>query len=211
MNAPLYFDIETEGLPESEIAHLMPEFTAPSNYKDAEKIAANIVEQKTKWLSECALRAETCRVLCVGFMWPDRWFSVIEKDERDIIRKSLLLIADTLRNRGNVIGFNILQFDLPVLLRRAHILRIPVSPILRQRYRGRSYWHEDIYDLCAEWDMGTHKTISLDTLAQSLGVGAKSGNGADFAQLWKNDREKAIEYLRNDCQLLKDCAEVLLR
>lgn len=36
----IVFNIETAGLPKDEILHLMPEFSAPSNYKDAEKIQA---------------------------------------------------------------------------------------------------------------------------------------------------------------------------
>ena len=36
----IVFNIETAGLPKDEILYLMPEFSAPSNYKDAEKIQA---------------------------------------------------------------------------------------------------------------------------------------------------------------------------
>ena len=50
---------------------------------------------------------------------------------------------------------------------------------------------------------------SLDAIAKHLGVGAKNGNGADFAKLWQKDRAKAVEYLRNDVQLTAKVAEVL--
>ena len=43
-------DIETGPRPLAEIDHLCPTFSAPSNDKDAEKIAANIAEQKTAWI-----------------------------------------------------------------------------------------------------------------------------------------------------------------
>ena len=50
---------------------------------------------------------------------------------------------------------------------------------------------------------------SLDAIAKHLGIGAKTGSGADFAKLWQSDRAKAVEYLRNDIELTAKLAEVL--
>jgi hypothetical protein len=47
------------------------------------------------------------------------------------------------------------------------------------------------------------KRISLDRLAKFVGVGEKSGSGADFYEKWLNDRDAALEYLENDVRLTK--------
>ena len=56
---------------------------------------------------------------------------------------------------------------------------------------------------CTEWK----KFISLDKLCQFLEVGSKSGDGAAFYRLWKDDRQAAIQYLAGDVVLPSLCAE----
>ena len=50
----IVFNIETAGLPKDEILHLMPEFSAPSNYKDAEKIQAYKAKKQEEWLLDAS-------------------------------------------------------------------------------------------------------------------------------------------------------------
>lgn len=52
----IVFNIETAGLPKDEILHLMPEFSAPSNYKDAEKIQAYKAKKQEEWLLGASVR-----------------------------------------------------------------------------------------------------------------------------------------------------------
>ncbi|MEZ5275513.1 MAG: hypothetical protein R3F07_03930 [Opitutaceae bacterium] len=42
--------------------------------------------------------------------------------------------------------------------------------------------------------------------AKHLGCGAKTCSGADFAGLFEEDRQAAIEYLENDIRMTYDCA-----
>ena len=55
----IVFNIETAGLPKDEILHLMPEFSAPSNYKDAEKIQA--YKAKSRRNGSWTLRVRLCQ------------------------------------------------------------------------------------------------------------------------------------------------------
>ena len=60
------------------------------------------------------------------------------------------------------------------------------------------------------WQFGDRQAAgSLDTISKHLGVGAKTGNGKDFAKLWIEDREKAIAYLRNDLELCREISKKL--
>ena len=47
-------------------------------------------------------------------------------------------------------------------------------------------------------------------LAKHLGVGQKTGSGADFAKLWVEDRAKALAYLESDLTLTKLCFERMI-
>ena len=105
-----------------------------------------------------------------------------------------------------MIGFNIAHFDLPFLIRRSMKHGIKFAPVFRN-YR---YLSDQFIDLMLVWKCGVHEdNISLDRLARFLGVGQKSGNGKDFARLWREDREKAVAYLTNDLELTRKCAEKL--
>ena len=83
---------------------------------------------------------------------------------------------------------------------------MPVPAGLR---RGR-YWSESVIDLRDLWQLGDRQARgSLDVIARHLGVGAKNGDGKEFAQLWQSDREKAIAYLKNDVEMTARIAESL--
>jgi predicted PolB exonuclease-like 3'-5' exonuclease len=103
-------------------------------------------------------------------------------------------------------GWNIHGFDLPFLVRRSWILGARVPAWLRN---GR-YWDQVFIDLMAQYALGTRDLISLNTAAKALSVGRKNGDGAEFAKLYNGtaeEREKAVEYLRNDLVLTVRIAE----
>ena len=207
------FDIETGPLPLPELESMMPEFEAPSNYKDEEKIARAIEAKKLAWIDKAALDARTGRVLAIGY-------SVINPEAHhgcqiicDSEGEKQLLESwwDFYRKSRNVgahwIGHNIRAFDFPFLVRRSlkHGLCLP-SGLVANGIR----YDRLIVDLMEVWACGEFKTpISLDNLAKFLGVGAKTGNGKDFYGLYKTDRDKALDYLRNDVKLVKECWEVM--
>lgn len=191
------FDIETGPRPEAEIIDLAPDFKAPANYKNKEKIAAAIDEQKQEWLSRAALSAVTGKVLAVGWYQDGETTILGEDDEAETLRKTWTLIEDAARDRRAVIGFNSNRFDIPFLTRRSWALGVDVPSGL---YGARGYVNHTVFvDIMDEWACGDRQaTVKLDTLAKFLGCGAKNGSGAEFAGLWESDRAKAIEYLRND-------------
>lgn len=59
------------------------------------------------------------------------------------------------------------------------------------------------------WSFGTRDSIKLRDLAKFLGVGEKTGSGADFSGLYESDRNSAIDYLRNDVLLTMRCARAI--
>lgn len=204
------FDIETAPLPETDIAHLAPKFEAPANYKDPEKIAAHIAEQKVEWFKRGALSPLTGTVAAIGVL--DHADNVSIGLTGDTGRTEAIVIAefwDFLAGRladpkSQIIGFNIFRFDLPFLIRRSWKLglKTPLG-IMSGRYFAREF-----IDLMEVWQLGNREErVSLDNLCKYLGVGMKSGSGADF---YKLPSEQQRKYLTDDLTLTGKCVKKLL-
>lgn len=203
----IVFDIETSTLPQAELTPFMPEFDAPSNYKDPEKVKAAIAAKRKEWLESCALDAMTARVLAIGLLINGDFILIAEPAPEPIMLHEFWTAID---NEGgqlhHLIGFNCCLFDLPFLIRRSWKLGVTVPVGIR---RGR-YWGDNITDLRDVWQMSDRQAHgSLDTIAKHLGVGQKNGDGAEFARLWRENREQAIEYLKNDLSLTAAIAKKL--
>lgn len=201
------FDIETAPLRETDIANLAPKFEAPSNYKDADKIAAHIAEQKKAWLERAALSPLTGTVAAIGGTGLDEEFIMLATDEGQSEAIIIARFWDYFRahyQRTMFVGFNIIRFDLPFLVRRSWKLKVPVPIGVRD---GR-YFSHDFVDLMELWQLGNREErISLDNLSKYLGVGTKSGSGADF---YKCSPAEQRAYLSHDLKLTKLCADRLL-
>lgn len=216
MSRTILFDIETGALPESELTQFMPDTWPVGNAKDPAKVAAIVAEKKAAWLADAALDALTGQILAIGLiedigvMQEGGTFFCLGNDEAASGEKTLLKTfwdfvgTDTGAQMPVLIGFNCNSFDLPFLIRRTwkHGLQVPVG--IR---RGR-YWGDQIIDLRDVWQCGDRQACgSLDTIAKHLGIGAKTGNGKDFAALWHTDRTKAMEYLTQDLRLTEAIAK----
>ena len=212
----IFYDIETGPLPEVELAALVPPFdpaeVKTGNLKDPDKIAAKLAEAEVNhqrdFFGKAALDPLTGRVVAVGLLYPDSGeFAVIgHDDEAATLREFWQATKGEMGRINQMAGFNSNAFDLPFLIRRSWRHRVAVPCGIR---RGR-YWSEQMVDLREAWQLGDRQARgSLDTIAKHLGVGDKTGNGADFAKLWQSDRAKAVDYLRNDLELTAKLAEVM--
>lgn len=134
----LFLDIETEGWPEK--CALLPEPKAPGNLKDPEKIAAAILEKKNEQLNMAALDPDVATIRSIAYaespfekptvLLASEWNVVEEIDDQEvIIQTGEATILDAFwrvfaKHRGSAIGYNILSFDLPFILRRSMELQI---------------------------------------------------------------------------------------
>ena len=210
------FDIETGALPEAELAALLPPFdpteVKTGNIKDPAKIAEKLREaeesHRRDFFEKAALDPLTGRAVAIGLLYPDSGEFVVigDDDEAKMLREFWDSVRGEMGRVNQAIGFNTHLFDLPFLIRRSWKHRVPVPFGIR---RGR-YWGDEMIDLRDAWQLGDRQARgSLAAIAKHLGVGAKNGNGADFAKLWQSDRAKAVDYLRNDLHLTAKVAEVL--
>lgn len=200
----IIFDVESGPLPESQLKELMPEFEAPGNLKDPEKIKVSIGTKRKAWIEDAALSPLTGEVLAIG-LWIDGTHVIISEPATEAMILHEFWDAVYATNGINrLIGFNCLLFDLPMLIKRSWKFGVTVPVAIRH---GR-YWSDQITDLRDVWQCGDRQAPgSLDTIARHLGIGQKIGSGAEFSNLWKTDRPKAIEYLKNDLDLTAEIAK----
>lgn len=201
MNA-LIFDIETGPEIEKVLAEMEPEFTAPANFKDPKKIAEKIEAQRAAWREKAALCATTGRVLAIGIMLNEEIDLLVVDPEEGFTEADLLdrfwQLAAPEGNWRHLVGFNSNRFDIPFLIRRSYKLGVTLP---YGALNGR-YLNSRFIDLMESWKLGDYQaSISLDRLAKHLGVGAKNGDGARFAELLEQDRNAALDYLRNDIEM----------
>lgn len=212
-NKQIIFDIETGPLPEDQIIRLMPEFQAPSNYKDAEKISQYIARAKGEWLERAALSALTGQVLCVGLLKGETFHVLGHADEANVLETFWDIWRDDYGSQLKMIGFACRSFDIPFLIRRSWLYQVPVpKDVLHLRFRDGG----KLLDLQDEWQLGSigphlgdTKKQSLNNLAGYFGLGKKTANGKDFHLLWNTDRPTALAYLENDLLLTAALAQRL--
>lgn len=191
----IFFDIETRARPEA--VALLPEPQAPANYKDAEKIAAYVAEKRAAQLRDAALDPDTGEITAIAVKFtgeePASVFLRSQFDEMTILEGFWSCMAQV---EGRMVGYNILGFDLPFLLRRS--LALGVRPYLVPDLRRyQCYPVTDLYGIMYNWQPGK----GLKTVAGLLGIpNPLAGlNGADVAGM---DDATLREYVVNDVRLV---------
>ena len=209
------FDIETGPLSEDEIKAIAPPFkeseVKTGNLgleKQLEKIALEKSKHLSKIVSSAALNAEYGKVLAIGILDDEEGPVILTGKEKDVLSKFWgMALNDNQQGACKWVGHNVLGFDLPFLLRRSLILGCRVPESLRPRL-GSRYWPDFWVDTMDVWKAGDYRaTISLDRFCKASGLEGKNGTGEHFGKLFEEDREKAIEYLKNDIAITKALAD----
>lgn len=199
----LFLDIETTGIPVEKQLEIAPEFSAPGNYKDPEKIAEAKKAKCQEWLDGAALDPFRAQVIAIGVAVDDQPVETWTGGELELVNRLTVRLGDH-PEQFRYVGHNLCAFDLPVLnmayLRQGLLSPFPFRNLSKYR---RELCYDTMLDFASEWLCDTNARISLDKLAWFLGVGRKNGNGADFAKLLAADREKALAYLTNDVETVR--------
>lgn len=206
-------DIETE--PDESALDHPPQFTAPANYKDPAKIEEWKAEKLESWKEGLALRASTGMIVAAGISSHLSCEPEIYHSEFHIEQESIELLIETLDHAhvDNLIvgGWNILEFDLPFIYQRAKIQRVPIPSRLFDPFDKWKPWKLRIADGMKIWAAGTKEYAGLDTVARVLRCGQKdNANSAKFGELYRSDRQAALDHLRNDLTMTRNVLEVLL-
>ena len=205
----IVFDIETIPQEEARLLALAPEFTAPANLKDPEKIAAAIARKRADYLADAALNWKTAEIVLIGAGDETGIRSFTAGTEKELVGDFLKLVGDALADGVAVGGHNVKGFDLPMLVNRArvHGLRVPMS--LLWFWKGRPTWHELVFDTLEILSFGrSFEGNGVDDVARVFGLPPKLGRGSDFPLLWRADREAALAYNRRDVEIEIEIARI---
>lgn len=104
------------------------------------------------------------------------------------------------------IGHNILGFDLPFLWNRSLVCSVPASRSLNLQRESTTFTY-DTMQVWAHWSTtpSSRQFVKLGTLAQVMGLRAKTGSGSQVYDLWRQLRFDEIrDYCLNDVRLEYD-------
>ena len=198
----IVFDIETIPQDEAKLLALAPEFTAPANLKDPEKIAAAIARKRADYLADAALNWKTAEIVLIGAGDDSGIQSFTAGTEKELVGNFLTLLGDALADGVAVGGHNVKGFDLPMLVNRARVHGLQIPTTLLCFWKGRPTWHESVFDTLELLSFGrSFDGNGVDDVARVFGLPPKLGQGRDFPLLWRADREAALAYNRRDVEI----------
>lgn len=177
---PAVIDIETSVIP--DIGDYQEDLLrVPGRYRDPEKIAKWIEDAKEKQANFAALDVDLARIVAVCWTTDGKklkgGIAKTLEEERVLLEK----FWSHTWGKYTYIGFNILDFDLPVLVRRSQYLDVTYPDIELGRYR-----HAGSVDLMQilTWD-GKVSPRSMNFYCKRFGITGPEDkhNGADVPGL----------------------------
>ena len=210
-------DIETKANP--AVAERL--WKPPSRLVDPAKIAA----AKVEFIEKAALSPLMGEIVVIGLVTDDAEISYLEGDERIILTAFWDIVGSNDHattkfvywSGSGAAGDN---FDMDYIVTRSRILGVRIPGVVRN---GRFYGQRFV-DLASEFLLyKTGEYLSLSNAGMLFGLYDKAQEpavkpklatdevqGANFAQWYGKDREKALGYLKNDLALLFHLAKAIL-
>lgn len=178
----LVIDLATAPIPDAA-TYLEGTIRAPSNYKDPDKIAAYISEKKIERATMAAVDVDLARITAVGICEGDV-VEVYDAMSETHERKLLVMLAQKIFGRI-LVTFGGLNFDLPLLMRRARYLDVEFPQLQLDTYRGE---HVDLCELLA--DRNPQRRRPLGFYVKRLGWTDlhKPLSGADEARVFETGK-----------------------
>lgn len=202
---PIILDVEAVAI-DGAGAYLEP-VEAPANYKDPAKIEQFKAEKQLELLNRCALDPDLARIVVLGT-------SQAGQDEAQVLltdaeeAAALDAFWDRLRPYPypRIVGYNILGYDLLLMMRRSLYLGVKVPPLSVGKYR-----HPDIDDLMLMLSFdGALKFRGLAFYAKRFGLELPEGSGKDVAGLMADGNTDAIvAHCLSDLRVTRQLAERL--
>jgi 3'-5' exonuclease len=200
----IVLDIETSTIPGVE--SFLGQIRAPANYKKPEAIEKYIAEAREKELDSAELDPDLCRIVAIAYqdvapdipIDPQGWTAADSHEERDMLEQFWKVVRAGYAGPKVLIGFNILDFDVPALLRRSLYLGVTAVKYDVSRFR-----HHRIVDIMQELSMdGKLKYRSKDWYCRRLGIvenGDPLESGASVrAAIQKGDYESVLAHAKVD-------------
>jgi hypothetical protein len=130
-----------------------------------------------------------------------------EVDEKRVLTGFLNLLKDFDPDTDEIVGHNILGFDLPFIFQRCLVNNINVRPLIDlSEFRVRG-----VFDTMHHWWLGSKRFVSLDDIAWALGIESSKtaeAEGSKVFEMYQADKLAEIrEYNLNDVRLTRKVYE----
>lgn len=186
--------------------------SAPANYKDEAKIAAYVAEKQAEQISKAALYPWTARIIALGWCYEGEDVERVLVADSDETEAALLrefwgrVVDDRNGSVEGLVTFNGLGFDLPCLMARSRLLKVPAPVLNLDRYRTP---HVDLMQRLT-WN-GAIQARSLKWFASRFGLDVQDAfSGAEIAGLYEDRNWDAIRaHVESDVRLTRQLAERL--
>ena len=185
--APVVIDLESVAAPDVE--GLLDPIRAPANYKDEFKIKVYQQDKLLERIATASLEPDLCEIVALGLQRADDVPLVLTRQDHG---EPLLLewFWDEVSNH-RFIGYNILQFDLPVLIRRSQLLGVKHPAVNLDRYRSP---HIDLMQRLSFNGAITFRSLNFYARRFGLECIEDAVVGADIPQLVADGEWDAIRH-----------------
>jgi DNA polymerase elongation subunit (family B) len=213
----LYIDIET--LPTNSgnvIQSIASSIKAPGQFKKPESIAQwmneNLQTELENAVRRTALDGAFGRVYVIGYAIDDEPPKAIcEVLERDTLSKfaQVLNDLDCDKYTTEIVGHNVLSFDLRFLIQRYMVNRIKPPHIIQWAARAKPWESDKVYDTMIQW-AGVGNRISLDKLCMALEIESPKSEitGATVYDYYLAGKtEEVIQYCLDDVNATRKVAD----
>jgi DNA polymerase elongation subunit (family B) len=133
-----------------------------------------------------------------------------EQDEKRALRDFLELLKDFDSDMDELVGHNIIGFDLPFIFQRCLVNNLSV----RRFVNLADFNVRGVFDTMHRWWLGTRRTVSLDDLAWALGIESSKTvevEGSKVFDLYQAGKLAEIrEYNLKDVRLTRQVYERLV-
>ncbi|HWL09858.1 MAG TPA: hypothetical protein VNQ76_15740 [Planctomicrobium sp.] len=157
---------------------------------------------KAERCKKMSVTPEFCKIAAIGFAFGDCEPQAILCRNADQEKTGLAILWDAIANiRGPVCGYNIIGFDLPVILVRSVLLG--VTP--RKFFGDLKPWdREKAIDLMVA-RFPRSGAMKLKSLAAYYGIEVPAGDtdGSQVAELLQDNPAKLIEYVKSDVTITR--------
>lgn len=183
--------------------------------KELQDSLADFEQAKEKFLDEACLSPHSGRILAIG-LYNGTDFKCLEGDEAEMLRTFWLQVQACIKRQEQMVGHNILNFDLPFLVNRSKILGVKVPGSVVVKSGKFLNWCQIFVDTAQEWLLGRYSRDckwSLDCCCYAFGLEGKSVEGVEgkgWYRTYAKDRPLAIRYLEVDCVQVYQLAEKLV-